>query len=85
MASAAAPAASGKYLLQAAALGSESAAHELVERLKKAGFPSFTERTDTKDGVRFRVRLGPYATRDEAERARARLRAMGIDASVVAG
>lgn len=80
-----APATTGKYLLQAAALGSESAARELVERLKKQGFASFTERADTKDGVRFRVRLGPYATRDEAERVRARLRAMGISASVVAG
>lgn len=85
VANAAAPATSGKYLLQAAALGSESAARELAERLKKQGFASFTERADTKDGVRFRVRLGPYATRDEAERARARLRAMGISASVVAG
>jgi DedD protein len=85
VAGAAAPATTGKYLLQAAALGSESAARELVERLKKQGFASFTERADTKDGVRFRVRLGPYATRDEAERVRARLRAMGISASVVAG
>lgn len=78
-------AANGKYLLQAAALGSESAARDLAERLKKQGFASFTERAETKEGVRFRVRLGPYATRDEAERARARLRAMGISASVVAG
>ena len=83
-ASAGASAKNGKYLVQAAALGSESAARELVERLKKAGFASFTERADTKDGVRYRVRLGPYATRDEAERARARLRAIGVDATVVA-
>lgn len=82
-ATAGAPAKNGKYLLQAAALGSESAARELAERLKKAGFASFTERTDTKDGVRYRVRLGPFATRDEAERARVRLRAIGVNASVV--
>lgn len=74
----------GRYLLQAAALGSEAAARELTERLKKAGFAPFTERADTKEGVRYRVRLGPYATRDEAERARARLRALGVNASVVA-
>lgn len=74
----------GRYLLQAAALGSEGAARELAERLKKAGFDPFTERADTKDGVRYRVRLGPYATRDEAERARARLRALGVNASVIA-
>jgi DedD protein len=74
----------GRYLVQAAALGSEAAARELSERLKKAGFAPFTERADTKDGVRYRVRLGPYATRDEAERARARLRALGVNASIVA-
>ncbi len=79
----AAPVKNGKYVLQAAALGSEAAARELSTRLKKAGFATFTERTETKDGVRYRVRLGPYATRDEAERVRARLRAIGIDASVV--
>lgn len=83
-AAAGAPAKNGKYLVQAAALGSESAARELAERLKNAGFEPFTERADTKDGVRYRVRLGPYATRDEAERARARLRAIGVSASVVA-
>ncbi len=74
----------GRYLVQAAALGSEAAARELTERLIKAGFAPFTERADTKDGVRYRVRLGPYATRDEAERARTRLRALGVNASVVA-
>ena len=30
------------------------------------------------DGVRFRVRVGPYATRDEAQRAQARLRALVV-------
>jgi DedD protein len=83
-ATAAAAPKNGRYLLQAAALGSEAAARELTERLKKAGFAPFTERADTKDGVRYRVRLGPYGTRDEAERARARLRALGVNASVVA-
>jgi DedD protein len=76
-------AAAGKYVVQAAALGSEAAARELSERLKKAGFAPFTERVDVKDGVRYRVRVGPYATRDEAERARARLRAIGVGANVV--
>jgi len=73
----------GHYALQAAALSSETAARELSDRLSKAGFQPFTEKIETKDGPRFRVRVGPYGARDEAERARARLRALGVNGDLV--
>jgi DedD protein len=81
----AAPAAAkgGKFAVQAAAPASEKAARELVDRLKKSGFAAYTERVETKDGARFRVRAGPYATRDDAEKARARLKAQGINGNLV--
>lgn len=83
---AAAPAApqSGKFAVQAAAPASEKAARELVERLKKGGFATYTEAVETKDGVRHRVRIGPYATREDAEKARARLKSQGINGNLVA-
>jgi DedD protein len=73
----------GKFAVQAAAPASESAARQLAERLKKAGFAPYTEKVDTKDGARHRVRIGPYATRDDAERARERLKSMGISGNLV--
>lgn len=73
----------GKLLLQAAALGTEPAAQDLSERLRKAGFAPFIEKIETPDGVRYRVRVGPYSTRDEAQRAQARLRALGVSATLV--
>jgi DedD protein len=73
----------GKFAVQAAAPASESAANELAERLRKAGFAPYTERAETKDGVRFRVRIGPFSTRDDADKARARLKTLGISANVV--
>jgi DedD protein len=73
-----------KIVLQAAALSTDAAAQDLSERLRKAGFATFTEKVDTADGVRFRVRVGPYATRDEAQRAQAKLRSMGVSATLVA-
>ncbi|HUL66368.1 MAG TPA: SPOR domain-containing protein [Burkholderiaceae bacterium] len=73
-----------RIVLQAAALSTDAAAQDLSERLRKAGFATFTEKVDTADGVRFRVRVGPYATRDEAQRAQARLRSMGVSATLVA-
>jgi DedD protein len=70
--------------VQVAALASETAAQELSDRLRGNGFSPFTERTETRDGLRFRVRVGPFGNRDEAERARARLRALGVEANLVA-
>ncbi len=73
------------FVLQAAALGSEAAARDLVAKLKKAGFAPYTEKVSTAKGDRIRVRLGPYATREDAEQARAKLKLLGIDAGVVHG
>jgi DedD protein len=76
--------ADGKFFVQAAAPRSESAANELAARLKKSGLPAFTERVQASDGTRWRVRVGPYATRAEAERARSRLRELGTGADLIA-
>lgn len=76
-------AAKSRYLLQAAALSSETAARELLDRIIAAGMKPYVEKVDTKDGARFRVRVGPYTNRDEAEQARSRLRALGVNANLV--
>lgn len=73
----------GKFAVQAAAPASEKSARELVERLKKSGFTTYTEKVETKDGVRHRVRIGPFATLEDAEQARARLKAQGITGNLV--
>lgn len=72
-----------RFALQAAAPASETAARELAERLKKAGHASYMEKVDTKEGARYRVRLGPYASRDEADGVRARLKNQGINANLI--
>ena len=74
----------GHIQVQVAALGSETAAEELSTRLRGAGFAPYTERVETRDGQRYRVRVGPFASRDDAERARARLRAIGVNGNLVA-
>ena len=72
-----------RFVVQAAAPASESAARDLAERLKKSGLAPYMEKVDTKQGVRYRVRLGPYASRDEADGVRTRLKAQGISANLV--
>ncbi len=71
--------AGSKLFVQAGAMARQSAAQELASRLRKAGLSPFVERSETSEGVRYRVRLGPFATRSEAEHARARLRALGVE------
>ncbi len=72
-----------RFALQAAAPASEIAARDLAERLKKSGLSPYTEKVETKQGARYRVRLGPYFSRDEADAVRARLKAQGIIADLI--
>ena len=72
-----------RFVVQAAAPASETAARDLAERLKKSGLAPYTEKVDTKQGARYRVRLGPYASREEADGVRTRLKAQGISANLV--
>ena len=72
-----------RFAVQAAAPASETAARDLAERLKKSGLAPYMEKVDTKQGARYRVRLGPYASRDEADGVRTRLKAQGISANLI--
>jgi DedD protein len=73
----------GRFYVQAGALSSESAARQLSEHLSKAGMKPFVERTDTSGSVLYRVRLGPFASREAAVKARKRLHSMSVDSNVV--
>lgn len=73
----------GAFAVQAAATSNLAAARDLSERLKKAGLTPYTERVETAEGTRFRVRVGPYSTREAAEKARARLKSLGINGNIV--
>ncbi len=72
-----------KFALQVAALSSVGAANQLVARLKKAGFVAYVEPIKTAEGPRHRVRIGPFANRDDAQKAGEKLRAAGFAAAVV--
>ncbi|HEX4584151.1 MAG TPA: SPOR domain-containing protein [Burkholderiaceae bacterium] len=71
------------WYVQAAALSSESAARQLADRLSKAGMAPFVERTEAAGAVLYRVRLGPFASRDAAVKIRRHLHAMGVGSNVV--
>jgi DedD protein len=81
---AAAPA-TERFAVQVAALSTAPAAKDLVARLKKEGFGAYVETVSTADSTLLRVRVGPFASREEAQRAAERVKAAGHKATVVGG
>lgn len=73
------PAASKQFVVQAGAFSVEANARVLQERLARVGQKSYVDREQTL----YRVRIGPFATRDEAVTARTALEAQGMSAMIV--
>lgn len=71
-----------KYVLQIAAVNSKAKAEELQSRLKESGIKAYWQKINAKDGERFRVRVGPFASREEAEKMHARVKKAGLNGSV---
>ena len=69
-------------MLQVAAVNSQAKAEELQSRLKKSGIKAYWQKINAKDGERFRVRVGPFASREEAEKMQTRVKKAGLNGSV---
>ena len=78
------PAASGTgFAVQLAAYSKASDATALRDRLRAAGFSAFTETVHTDKGALTRVRVGPVASRGDAQQLQAQVKAkLGLDGIV---
>lgn len=74
---------SGQYLVQVAALASQEKVSELQSKLKNAGITSHTQKVATQTGERIRIRVGPFAAKDDADKMRARLIKIGLNGTLV--
>ena len=72
----------GGFVVQVAAFSDRYGARSLVAKLKKVGFPGYTETVETDKGTLHRVRVGPYPSREVADAARAKLKAAGYSGVV---
>ncbi len=54
----------------------------LLSKLKGVGVPAYTEKFDSAQGPRTRVRAGPFASQEAAEKARSRIQIIGVDGKV---
>jgi DedD protein len=69
--------ASGSYVVQLAAFADDKGANALANKLKKAGHAAYTEPLATSRGTLWRVRVGPFPTREAANAARDQLKSEG--------
>ena len=68
----------GQFIVQVGAFSVEANAKSLQERLVAIGQKAWIDRQDL-----YRVRIGPFATRDQAAATRAALEAQGVSALIV--
>ena len=70
--------AAGAYAVQIGAFVTGEKVQEARDKLSAAGIKTYTEKLDTKDGERTRVRAGPFATKDAADEARDKIKGLGF-------
>lgn len=75
--------ADGRFVVQVGAFSDAGKARETRQRVEKAGLKTYTHVAETKDGRRIRVRVGPFATRAEADKAAGRIKELDLPAAVL--
>ena len=73
----------GRYVVQVGAFSDSAAARETRQKVEKLGLKTYTQVAETAQGSRIRVRIGPFASREEADRVLAKLKAAGASAVVL--
>ena len=72
----------GQWVVQLGAYKETGNVKLLLSKLKGVNVPAFTEKYDSPQGSRTRVRAGPFPSQEAAEKARARIKIIGVDGPV---
>lgn len=77
------PDADTRYVVQIGAYSDVPAAREVRMKAERLGVKTYTQVVDTPAGKKIRVRLGPYASKAEADKAMDALRKAGLTGAVL--
>ena len=80
---AAADAADQRLVVQVGAFADADKAKEVRQKLEKAGLKTYTQVAQTKDGERTRVRVGPFASKADAEKAASKIKSLDLPAAIL--
>ncbi len=79
----AASAPSERFIVQFGSFADESKAREVRQKVEKAGLKTYAQIAETSEGKRHRVRVGPFATRAEAEKAANKIKSLDLPAAIL--
>ena len=74
---------SGRFIVQFGAYADAAHAHEARMKVEKAGLKTYAQVIDGPDGKKFRVRVGPYPQRSEAEKVAEKIKKLDLPATVL--
>ena len=72
-----------RFIVQVGAYSDEAKVKEVRAKLEKAGFSTYVHVAKTKEGSRTRVRIGPFARKDEAQKVVNKLKSLNLTAAVL--
>jgi DedD protein len=73
----------GRMVVQVGAFADAVKAREVRSKLEGAGLKTYTQVTDTIEGKRTRVRVGPFSSRADAEKAAAKIKKLDFPAVIL--
>jgi DedD protein len=73
---------SGQFIVQLGVFRDPGNARKVQARVKSAGYNAVAEQLPSEAGTKMRVRAGPFASRELAEKAREKLKQQGLDGVV---
>lgn len=73
----------GRMVVQVGAFADAAKADETRRKLEGAGLKTYIQAVDTKDGKRIRVRVGPFASKSEAEKAVNKIRSLDLPVAIL--
>jgi DedD protein len=72
-----------RLVVQVGAFADAAKAREVRLKLEKAGLKTYTQVADSKEGKRTRVRVGPFASKAEADQAAIKIKALDLPATIL--
>ena len=73
----------GRFVVQVGAFADPAKAQAARRKLEAAGLKTYTHIADTKEGKRTRVRVGPFDSRAEADKAAAKVKGLDLPAAIL--
>lgn len=76
-------AAQGRFIVQVGAFADAAKARETRLKLERAGLKTYTQVAETSEGKRIRVRVGPFASRADADKAAQKIKGLDLPAAIL--